>query len=133
MPQPQVVAPPPGLSIENPEASSLEDLISNASKQAEASSVKQEPQITVPEPSPEPQNPTKTVSPNPSQEPPLPAPPVAKEEHTDDKTAKKEKEKEKEKPKSTRLVYPDNEISPEEKMASMARYAFIPERKTIAV
>ena len=36
--------------------------------------------------------------------------------------------KEKSKPK-TRLVYSDNEVSPEEKMAGFARYAFVPDRK----
>ena len=37
-----------------------------------------------------------------------------------------EKKGRKEKDKSTRLVYSDNEISPEEKMAQMPRYAFAP-------
>lgn len=38
------------------------------------------------------------------------------------KPAKKEKAK-------TRMVYADNEISPEEKMARLPRYAYVPERK----
>ena len=37
--------------------------------------------------------------------------------------------KEKDKNKSSKLVYSDNEVSPEEKMARMPRYAFTPEKK----
>jgi hypothetical protein len=37
-------------------------------------------------------------------------------------TKKKDKEK-------AKLIYSDNEISPEEKMAGLSRYAFVPERK----
>ena len=37
--------------------------------------------------------------------------------------------KEKDKNKTSRLVYSDNEVSPEEKMAKMPRYAFTPEKK----
>lgn len=62
--------------------------------------------------------------------PPVAAPPV-KEEAVEDKAAKKDKEKEK--PKSTRLVYSDNETSPEEKMAMMPKYAFTPAQKNIMV
>ncbi|KAL1970722.1 hypothetical protein VTN77DRAFT_4366 [Rasamsonia byssochlamydoides] len=47
-----------------------------------------------------------------------------KPEITEDKKAKKEKDKSK-----TRLVYSDNEISPEEKMARLPRYAYVPDRK----
>lgn len=39
-------------------------------------------------------------------------------------------EKKSKKDKPTKMVYSDNEISPEEKMALMPRYAFIPEGKT---
>lgn len=35
----------------------------------------------------------------------------------------------KDKSKAVRLVYSDNETSPEEKMAQLARYAFVPEQK----
>ncbi len=62
--------------------------------------------------------------------PPVAAPPV-KEEAAEDKATKKDKEKEK--PKSTRLVYSDNETSPEEKMAMMPKYAFTPAQKNIMV
>ena len=41
----------------------------------------------------------------------------------------KKSKKEKEKDKDTRMVYSDNEISPEEKMAKLSRYAFNPEEK----
>lgn len=42
----------------------------------------------------------------------------------EEKTSKKEKEKNK----ATKLVYSDNDVSPEEKMARMPRYAFTPEK-----
>lgn len=45
------------------------------------------------------------------------------DEPQEDKRAKKEKEK------ATRLVYSDNKTSPEEKMAQMPRYAFVPSGK----
>ncbi len=40
-----------------------------------------------------------------------------------------EKKSKKDKDKSMRLVYSDNDTSPEEKMAKMPRYAFTPEKK----
>ena len=58
---------------------------------------------------------------------------ASKEDAIEDKTGKKDKEKDKDKPKSTRLVYSDNQVSPEEKMAAMARYAFTPEKRTMAI
>ncbi|PGH17929.1 hypothetical protein AJ79_00828 [Helicocarpus griseus UAMH5409] len=47
----------------------------------------------------------------------------------EDGTAENPAKKEKEKSKPTRMVYSDNEISPEEKMAQLPRYAYVPERK----
>lgn len=44
-------------------------------------------------------------------------------EATEEKPAKKDKSKQ------TRLVYSDNEVSPEEKMAGLPRYAFVPNRQ----
>lgn len=93
---------------ESQQPSSLDDLIATASKQADT-------------------NAAATVT-APTATPPR-APPPTKEEAGEDKAAKKDKEK----PKSTRLVYSDNETSPEEKMAVMARYAFTPTQKTIIV
>jgi len=48
--------------------------------------------------------------------------------HSGSKAQDKEKERKpkKEKDKNTRLVYSDNEVSPEEKMAQLPRYSFIP-------
>lgn len=40
-----------------------------------------------------------------------------------------EKATKKDKAKQTRLVYTDNEVSPEEKMARLPRYAFAPDRQ----
>lgn len=42
------------------------------------------------------------------------------------KTEEKKSKKDKEKDKKTRMVYSDDEISPEEKMARLPRYAFAP-------
>lgn len=94
-------------------ASSIDDLIANASKQADANAAAAST--------------TKSSTPQPAQVPLVP-----KDEPTEDKTAKKEKDKEKT-TKATRLVYSDNEISPEEKMAAMSKYAFTPLQKTIQV
>jgi hypothetical protein len=54
---------------------------------------------------------------------PTPAP-----ESADKPDAAAEKKAKKEKP--IKMIYSDNELSPEEKMAMMPRYAFVPERKT---
>ena len=43
------------------------------------------------------------------------------EEPQDEKKGKKEK--------NTKLIYSDNEVSPEEKMAQLPRYAFVPSGK----
>lgn len=43
-----------------------------------------------------------------------------------------EKKGRKEKDKNMRLVYSDNEVSPEEKMAHLPRYAFVPEQKEVS-
>lgn len=40
-----------------------------------------------------------------------------------------EKKSKKDKDKATRLVYSDEEVSPEEKMSKLPRYAFVPDRK----
>jgi hypothetical protein len=49
---------------------------------------------------------------------------AAKVELVEEKKSKKEKDKSK-----TRLVYSDNETSPEEKMASLPRYAYVPDHR----
>ena len=51
------------------------------------------------------------------------------EEGLEEKKGKKEKDKDK----STKLVYSDNEVSPEEKMAQLLRYAFSPDGKKSGV
>jgi hypothetical protein len=98
---------------ESQNASSLDDLIANASQQADVDAA------------------AAVAPPAPAASFPPAAPVAVKEEAGEDKAAKKEKDKEK--PKSTRLVYSDNETSPEEKMAVWAKYAFNPAQKTIAV
>ena len=44
-------------------------------------------------------------------------------EATEEKTSKKDKSKQ------AKLVYSDNETSPEEKMAKLSRYAFVPDQR----
>ena len=50
----------------------------------------------------------------------------SKPEKSKQEPAQEEKKAKKEKDKSMKLVYADNEISPEEKMAKLPRYAFVP-------
>lgn len=57
---------------------------------------------------------------------PAPAPTPTTTEPSADKTEAPEKKSKKE----MKMVYDDNEISPEEKMAMLPRYAFVPEGKT---
>ena len=59
---------------------------------------------------------------------PTPAPEVAEKHEPAEKTEQGEKKSKKEKP--TKMIYSDNDLSPEEKMAMMPRYAFVPEGKT---
>jgi hypothetical protein len=54
--------------------------------------------------------------------------PQTAEVATEEKAPKKEKDKNK----TSKLVYSDNDVSPEEKMARMPRYAFTPEKKAAA-
>lgn len=82
----QTTGPSEHQGIVSNSATSLDDLLSGAAKEADKADIKQD----------EPQ---------------------------EEKKAKKEKDK------STRLVYSDNNISPEEKMAQMPRYAFAPNAK----
>lgn len=44
-----------------------------------------------------------------------------------------EKKSKKDKDKATKMVYSDNEVCPEEKMAKLSRYAFAPEQKDDSV
>lgn len=73
-------------------ASSLDDLVSGAAKDADNAAATAEPQAAAPK---------------------------AKEQ-------KEEKKGKKDKDKNMKLVYSDNDVSPEEKMARMPRYAFAP-------
>ena len=84
-----LLEPPTVLSAN---ASSLDDLVSGAAKDADkaANGAAKKPEVT------------------------------RTEEPTEEKKGKKEKDK------SMKLVYSDNEVSPEEKMARMPRYAFAP-------
>ena len=100
-PPPQTAAPTQPAPVEA--ASSLDDLIADASRQADANAAVVTAKITTPP----------TTS-----------------EVAEEKVASK-KDKEKEKAKATRLVYSDNETSPEEKMATLARYAFTPQKSIV--
>ena len=112
-PQSHVPAPPNNVG-DSENASTLDDLIKDAQDKAAADTA-----------------PATTAPAIPPVSTPAAAPAPAKEEVSEEKGAKKDKEKEK--PKTTRLVYSDNETSPEEKMAMMAKYAFTPAQKTIMV
>lgn len=93
---PNFKAPVPNPLLEPPtvlsaNATSLDDLLSGAAKDADKAA-------TTVEIKPEPRG----------------------AEQQEEKKGKKEKDK------SMRLIYSDNEISPEEKMAQLPRYAFVP-------
>lgn len=105
---------PRGLSNEALDTSSLDDLINSASKQADENAGRGKP--TTPNPAESKLGPTATG-----------------EEGAEDKAARKDKDG-KEKPvKPTRMIYSDNEISPEEKMAALPKYAFTPTHTMIQV
>lgn len=93
-----IASPPVPISLSQPpnaasaNATSLDDLLSGAAKDADKAANAAE---TKPE---------------------APKPAVVQEE----KKAKKEKDK------NMKLIYSDNEVSPEEKMAKLPRYAFVP-------
>jgi hypothetical protein len=62
-----------------------------------------------------------------------PAPETVPVPESTEKPEAVEKKAKKEKDKNTKMVYSDNEVSPEEKMAMMPRYAFVPDGKDEAV
>ena len=103
-----------------PNAASIDDLISSASKQADANTAAQ----AAAQPSSKLEVSASASAPTAS-----PAPPAtgAKDDAGEEKNAKKEKDK----PKTTRLVYSDNDTSPEEKMALLSRYAFTVEQRSV--
>jgi len=91
------LGPPPGSKMEpdaalSATASSLDDLVSGAAKDADNAAATAEPKAEAPK---------------------------AKE-------SQEEKKSKKEKDKNMKLIYSDNDVSPEEKMAKMPRYAFAP-------
>lgn len=62
---------------------------------------------------------------------PVPAaePEVASEVQAAPASETNEKKPKKDKEKNNKMVYTDNEVSPEEKMAKLPRYAFVPDGK----
>ncbi|RMZ89581.1 hypothetical protein DV736_g3196, partial [Chaetothyriales sp. CBS 134916] len=125
--QPQVHESLPVSMSQAPSASSIDDLIATASKQADATAATATVAATVPIAQAD-----SSMLSAPKAEPqaagtPTPAP--AEKEAGDDKPVKKDKEK----AKATRLVYSDNETSPEEKMATLPRYAFNHNNRTVVV
>lgn len=101
---------------------SLDDLISEAKEAESSKPIKAADISDVPKAEPGVTNQPAPVKKEGAEEKPQEKP----EEKTDGK-------KDKDKSKATKLVYDDNEISPEEKMAKMARYAYIPDRNAIRV
>lgn len=111
--------PIPEATQESANGQSLDDLISEAKEAESSKPTKAADILDVPK-----------VEPNAKNKPVFAKeeakPEVKVEEKLDGK-------KDKDKSKVTKLVYDDNEISPEEKMAKMARYAYIPDRNAIRV
>jgi hypothetical protein len=100
-------APPQNTQQPQVTETSLDDLISGASKQAEKVLEAAGAATEIP-----------TAGDQPSDKP---------SDTNADEPAEEKKDK-KEKTKASHLVYSDQDTSPEEKMAKMARYAFIPEK-----
>jgi hypothetical protein len=118
-PYPQQEVPPSAVapvanSAEMPTASSIDDLISSAAKQADPT-----PSAQPPAAAPLATNGTSTAAPAPVLTKEKPAPTEEKKEKSD-------------KSKKTRLVYSDEHLSPEEKMALLPRFAFTPRQAAAA-
>jgi hypothetical protein len=121
--------PPQGYNPNTTNASSVDDLISAATREPDdidelirmAEAGIKPPKKSEPAPVYY-QAPPPTQAP---QQPTVPEPAVAPE--VSEKKTKKEKDK------NSKMVYSDNEISPEEKMARMPRYAFAPDGKNDVV
>jgi hypothetical protein len=123
---------PPHSQGYNPNASTIDDLISSVTREpddideiirmAEAGirppkKVDSQPPVAATVPVP-------TSLPAPVSVPePAPIPEAAEKSDAVEKKSKKEKDK------NTKMIYSDNEVSPEEKMAKMPRYAFVPDGK----
>jgi len=71
--------------------------------------------------------PAQALTPVPVAPTPAPGPQSTEAPDVPEKKVKKEKDK------NAKLIYSDNEVSPEEKMAKMQRYAFVPDTKIDAV
>ena len=99
-----------------PNAASIDDLISSASKQADANTI-------------EAQAAPATLPANAEAPASAPTPVPTKEDVVEEKSGKKDKDKSK----ATRLVYSDNDTSPEEKMALLPRYAFNHDNRSVVV
>jgi hypothetical protein len=110
---PSVVAPAAN-SAEMPTASSIDDLISSAAKQADPTPAAQQSAADPPA-----INGTGSAAPAPVSIKEKPAPTEEKKEKSD-------------KSKKTRLVYSDEHLSPEEKMAMLPRFAFTPRQAAAA-
>lgn len=105
---------------EAPNAASIDDLISSASKQADEAAFAGQA-------APQPAAKTEASGPEPASAATSAPVTASKDDAGEEKSAKKDKDK----PKTTRLVYSDNETSPEEKMATLSRYAFTVEQRSV--
>ena len=105
---------------EAPNAASIDDLISSASKQADAN-------VAAAHATPAPVSKIEASAPKAAPVATSAPPTATREDVGEEKSAKKDKDK----PKTTRLVYSDNETSPEEKMATLSRYAFTVEQRSV--
>jgi hypothetical protein len=122
---------PPGYNGDYPtNASSVDDLVSGAAREADDI----DEIIRMAEAGIKPPKKGETPS-TPAAVPEAAASPaVGTPAPTTDATNKAEKiesnEKKSKKEKPTKMIYSDNDLSPEERMAKMPRYAFVPEAKT---
>lgn len=99
------VTQPSAPAAEIPSSSDIQDLITGATKQSETSA---------------------------TQSPAPPTVPAATSAPAKEKEKAAEDKKDKEKPKATRLVYQDTEVSMEEKLALLSRFAFTAQQAPVA-
>jgi hypothetical protein len=115
-------------------ASSVDDLVSGAAREADdIDEIIRMAEAGIKPPKKGERTPTHTQVPEAIV--PTPAPEIKTEEvvkvETPEKFEKPEQvEKKSKKDKPVKMIYSDNELSPEERMAKMPRYAFVPDGKT---
>lgn len=118
---------PPGLNVEHStNASTVDDLVSGAARDADddIDKIIRMAEAGIKPPKRDSVDPFKTET---SEAAAAPESADKSEQKSEGKTDVAEKKSKKDKP--MKMIYSDNDVSPEEKMAKMPRYAFVPDGK----